>query len=93
MPEGVGSDSLTVNISGGGVAFEVSEPLEPGALLAIEMTLPDYDSAVVSLGRTVWCKDQGEGKYELGMEFWWIGWGDDGAQKAVSGYIKKALEG
>ena len=44
-------------------------------------------------GCTVWCVEQGGGKYELGMEFWWIGWGDDGAQQAVSGYIKKALEG
>jgi hypothetical protein len=92
MPE-VGTDGVTVNISGGGIAFEVSEAVEPGALLAIEMTLPEYESAVVSLGRAVWCREGGGGKYELGMEFWWIGWGDDGAQMAISGYIKKALEG
>jgi hypothetical protein len=28
----------------------------------------------------------------VGMEFWWIGWGDDGAQRAISEYIKSTLE-
>lgn len=86
-----GVDALTVNISGGGVCFEADEAVEPGALLAIELSLEDFDSAVVSLGRAVWCEPRADGNFEVGMEFWWIGWGDDGAQKAISEYIKNEL--
>ncbi len=87
-----GTDALTVNISGGGICFVSAEKLAHDSLLAIELTLPEFDSPVVSLGRTVWCEPLDDGKFEVGMEFWWIGWGDDGAQQAISGYIKKALE-
>jgi len=88
-----GAEALTVNISGGGVAFQVSEAIAPGALLALELTLPEFESPVVSLGRTVWCEPRDNGRFELGLEFWWIGWADDGAQKAISESIKRSLEG
>jgi len=91
LPE-EGSDALTVNISGGGICFQTSEAVEPGVLLAVELSLPDFESAIVSMGRSVWCEPSVEGLYEVGMEFWWIGWGDDGAQKAMSEYIKGELE-
>ncbi|MHC4473634.1 MAG: PilZ domain-containing protein [Planctomycetota bacterium] len=87
-----GTETLTVNISGGGICFATDSPVENGMLLAIELTLPEFQSPVVSLGRTVWCDQRDDGKYEVGMEFWWIGWDDDGAQQAISGYIKKALD-
>jgi hypothetical protein len=90
LPE-EGIDALTVNISGGGICFSSPTPVDPGALLAVELTLPDFSSPVVSFGRAVWCEVDGDA-YKVGMEFWWIGWGDDGAQKAVSDYIKQTLE-
>ncbi len=91
LPE-EGAEGITVNISGGGICFEVGEAIEPGALLAIELTLPEFEAPVVSLGRTVWCEPREGGRFELGLEFWWIGWGDPGAQQAISDYIKTALE-
>lgn len=86
-----GVEALTVNISGGGICFEAPGPVEPGSLLAVELSLPDFESAVVSLGRSVWCEPRADGRYDVGMEFWWIGWGDDGAQKAIAEYIKTEL--
>jgi len=91
LPED-GVEALTVNISGGGICFSSPNDLEVGALLAIELTLPDFNSAVVSFGRTAWCEPGGDGTYQVGLEFWWIGWGDDGAQKAITDYIKSTLE-
>jgi hypothetical protein len=84
--------ALTVNISGGGVRFQSGEPAQAGELLAVELTLPEFADPVIALGRVVWCEPRPEGGHELGMEFWWVGWGDDGAQQAVSGHIRKALE-
>ena len=91
LPED-GIDALTVNISGGGICFNAPDSVEPGGLLAIELTLPDFNSAVVSFGRACWCEPRGDGTFQVGMEFWWIGWGDDGAQRAISEYIKNTLE-
>ncbi|MEN8150252.1 MAG: PilZ domain-containing protein [Planctomycetota bacterium] len=90
LPE-EGVDALTVNISGGGICFSSPSAVEVGTLLAIELTLPDFNSAVVSFGRAVWCEPSG-GKFQVGLEFWWIGWGDDGAQRAITEYIKNTLE-
>ncbi len=87
-----GQEALTVNISGGGIAFQVSESVDAGTLLAIELTLPEFDAPVVSLGRTVWCDPAEDGSFQVGGEFWWIGWGDDGAQRAIADSIRKALE-
>ena len=87
-----GSEAFAVNVSAGGICFEVEEAIAPGVLLAIELILPEFESGVVSLGRTVWCKPAAEGRFEVGLEFWWIGWGDDGAQKAISEHVRQALQ-
>ena len=87
-----GTEAVSVNVSGGGLCFEVQEEINPGVLLAIELVLPDCESGVVALGRTVWCRSAGSGRYEIGLEFWWIGWGDDGAQQAISNHVRQALE-
>ncbi len=87
-----GTEALSVNVSGGGICFLVEEALEPGVLLAIELVLPDAEKGVVSLGRTVWCRPADEGHFEVGLEFWWIGWGDDGAQRAITEHVQNALE-
>ena len=87
-----GTDAVSVNVSGGGICFEVPEPLEPGVLLAVELELPELESGVVSLGRTVWCRPAAGGKFEIGLEFWWIGWGDDGAQQAIADHVRQATQ-
>ena len=85
-------DALTVNISGGGICFAAEEAVEHGTLLAIELLLPEFETPVIALGRVTWCERGEGGRHDVGMEFWWIGWGDDGAQRAISGHIRKALE-
>ena len=90
LPED-GVEALTVNISGGGICFKSPSAVETGSLLAIELTLPEFNSAVVSFGRAVWCEPAGDGSFQVGLEFWWIGWGDDGAQRAITEYIKSTL--
>lgn len=93
--EGILGDSakaLTVNISGGGVCFETEESIPAGSMLAVELDLPDNECPVVSLGRVAWCRPSDSGKFDVGMEFWWVGWGDDSAQKSISDHIKDSLE-
>ncbi len=85
-------EALTVNISGGGIGFAADEEIAVGTLLAVELGLPGYETPVIALGRVTWCEPSTGGRHEVGLEFWWIGWGDDGAQKAISAHIRKALE-
>ena len=87
-----GTEAVCVNVSGGGICFEVEESINDGVLLAVELVLPDCESGVVALGRTVWCRPSASGRYEIGLEFWWIGWGDDGAQQAITKHVRQALE-
>ncbi len=87
-----GTEAVCVNVSGGGICFEVAESINPGVLLAVELVLPDSEGEVVALGRTVWCRPGAGGRYEIGLEFWWIGWGDDGAQQAIADHVRQALE-
>ena len=88
---GEDSEGFTINISGGGVCFSTQKPLEPGQVLAVEMSLPEFESPVVTLGRVAWC-EKGSESFEVGTEFWWIGWGDDDVQQSIGEYIRRALE-
>ena len=83
---------VAVNISGGGMCFSADGPLEPGSMVALEMTLSDLPTPVVSLGRVVWSEPSEEaGKFDVGVEFWWIGWADEEAQNRMLGYINQKL--
>ena len=85
------AESLTRDISEGGVCFTVDQELPPGSLLAVELSIPDFKSDVVALGRSVWCDPVDAGRFEIGLEFWWVGWSDDSAQRAITDHIRDAL--
>ncbi len=82
------------NISGGGMCFSAGRPFEPGAMVALEMSLSELPAPVVSLGRVVWCERaaDGAGGYDVGVEFWWIGWADEEAQGRMLKYIHEKLD-
>jgi len=77
--------SLVVNISGGGLCFEASEALEKDAIVALEINSDDSQE-LLALARVAWCKPRGN-KYDVGAEFWWIGWRDNTAQTTIADFI------
>ena len=83
-------EAMTVNISGGGLCFSSETEMNAGDFVAVELTLPEFPSPVVALARTVFCRPD-QAMFEVGLEFWWVGWGDDTAQRAISQYIKTEL--
>jgi hypothetical protein len=87
---GDGIEGVTVNISGGGLCYRSDVAVELGAFLAVELRLPDFPSPVLALARAASCTSAGA-LYEVGLEFWWVGWGDDSAQRAISDFIKTEL--
>lgn len=87
---GEGMDAITVNISGGGLCYRSEVRVEPGEFLAVEMNLPEFSSPIVAMGRASFCEES-SGGFEVGIEFWWVGWGDDSAQRAIAEYIKTEL--
>ena len=66
------------------------ERVETGDFLAIEMGMPEFTSPVVALGRVAWVASP-SAPCDIGVEFWWVGWGDDSAQRAIADYIKSEL--
>ena len=89
-PPGDGMEAVTVNISGGGLCYRSAERVEPGDFLAVEMAMQEFTSPVVALGRVAWIGAPNP-PCDVGIEFWWVGWGDDSAQRAISDYIKSEL--
>ena len=85
-----GFDARTVNISGGGLCFRADQRVEAGEFVAIEMAMPEFKSPVVALGRVSWVGAAAP-PCDVGVEFWWVGWGDDSAQRAIADYIKSEL--
>jgi hypothetical protein len=79
-------NSLAVNISGGGICFNASEPLAKGSMVALDIQADDLRSSILALAKIKWCKAQRD-QYEVGAEFWWIGWRDSEAQNAVADFI------
>jgi c-di-GMP-binding flagellar brake protein YcgR len=86
--------SLAVNISGGGVCFQSAAKLQPGTMVALELTSPGFQSPVIALAEVVWCKKRLlRGKFEVGAEFHWVGWQSSEAQSAIADYVKQKAEG
>jgi hypothetical protein len=78
--------SLAVNISGGGVCFEATENLQKGILVALDIRSDDFNAPILALAKVVWCKPYGS-RYQVGAEFWWVGWGDEQAQTTIASYV------
>ena len=78
--------SLAVNISGGGLCFEAKEQLAKGSVVALEISANNLESSILGLARVAWCKLRGD-RYEVGAEFWWVGWRDNEAQNNIADYI------
>lgn len=85
-----GTETVTVNISGGGLRFRALESVVPGEFVAIEMMMPEFASPVVALARVAWVEAPAA-PCDVGVEFWWVGWGDDSAQRAIAEFIKSEL--
>jgi len=84
--------SFTVNISGGGVCFEANEEISKGTILALELKSTAFSASIIALAKTTWCKKKGKNdKYDVGAEFWWIGWEDNDAQQSLAEYIIKKI--
>lgn len=78
--------SLAVNISGGGICFAANEKLAKGSVVALEINASNLESSILGLARVAWCKPSGDG-YEVGAEFWWVGWRDNEAQNNIADFI------
>ena len=78
--------SLAVNISGGGICFEANEKLAKGSVVALEINANNLESSILGLARVAWCKPRGD-RYEVGAEFWWVGWRDNETQNHIADYI------
>jgi Tfp pilus assembly protein PilZ len=79
------------NISGGGVCFRAKKDPGVGAMIALSLELPDQPAPVLSIGRVVWSKPLADG-FEIGLEFWWIGWKDEDAQTRIRNFIADRLK-
>lgn len=79
--------SLAVNISGGGLCFTTEEPLDKGSMVALDIDADDLHSSILALAKVKWCKPLSGTTYEIGAEFWWIGWRDNEAQHTVADFI------
>ncbi len=77
---------FTVNISGGGICFTSEAELNTNTMVALELVSEQFPSPILALAKVVWCKQPREG-YEVGAEFWWIGWQNDDAQQSIANYI------
>ena len=79
--------SLAVNISGGGLCFTTEEPLDKGSMVALDIDADDLHSSILALAKIKWCTPLSDTTYEIGAEFWWIGWRDNDAQNTVADFI------
>lgn len=86
-------DSMALNVSGGGVCFSSRQEVKPGSMLALEIQTPGFDMPMIAMAKAVWCKKHRlDDVFELGCEFWWVGWKDNTAQEALADYIKKQTQ-
>ena len=80
--------SITVDISSGGIRFEADEEIPEVTILALELEAHVFPSPIIAVGKAVWCSMQEKkDKYDVGVEFWWMGWQDLDVQQVLTEYI------
>ena len=80
--------SVTKNISAGGLLFISTEMLAPGAIMELNMDLPNSDESIECLARVVRVEDVGS-KYDIGVCFLDL----TGAQRArLEKYVKSEFK-
>ena len=84
------SEGLLQNISGGGVCVRMDENPGTGQLLALTIRLPQMPTSVIALGKAVWTQPV-DGGTDVGIEFWWVGWEDAGAQEQIRNFLSDSL--
>ena len=87
-----GKHGFMQNISGGGVCVVMSEKQTAGEVLALNINLPGFPNGVIALGEVKWCSQREDASaHEVGIEFWWVGWNDQGAQEQIRTFISDRL--
>lgn len=81
-----------MNVSGSGLRFHTDQPVEIGSTLAAEFQIPASQSEIVAVGRVIWSRPADEGGFEVGLEFWWLGWRDENAQRALDDFVRTRLK-
>lgn len=81
-------ETVTQNISAGGVCFETKESLSSGALLKMEIELPRRKELIQSLGKVIWQQKKEEQKHETGVAFFWITEED---RQAINNYVEENI--
>jgi hypothetical protein len=85
--------SLAMNVSGGGVCFTTKSEVPAETMLALEIESPDLEMPIIAMAKAVWCKKRRlDDMFDLGCEFYWVGWKDDSAQKSLADFIKDQTE-
>lgn len=85
--------SLAINVSGGGVCFTTKNEIPTNSLLALEIDSPDLEMPIIAMAKAVWSKKRRlDDMFDLGCEFYWVGWKDDSAQKSLADFIKDQTE-
>ena len=62
-------DTTTVNLSASGMRFRCGDPVESGAVLEIELTIPSVREVLTLSGRVVWSQSVASGVSEVGVQF------------------------
>ena len=46
---------------------------------------------MIALGKVCWSQPLDDGENDIGIEFWWVGWQDPGAQEEIRCFLSERL--
>ncbi len=68
-PEPSTQQTVSKNVSGGGIRAAVDRALDPGAFVGLSIDLPGRQDPAEFFGQVVWCEPQANGRYDVGLRF------------------------
>jgi hypothetical protein len=88
------TNAVMKNLSAGGVCFTSPVYIETRRMLALELDLPGVAGPLLCMGKTIWCQrvETAIPRYEVGVEFWWVGLRDETAQREIHRFLQNALQ-
>ena len=80
-------EAETLNMSASGLCLVAPTALTADSHLAIELSLEGYETAVMAIGRVVWCDREGD-HFRVGVCFAWLREADRAPLQVIADYVK-----
>ncbi|MFQ5843912.1 MAG: PilZ domain-containing protein [Planctomycetota bacterium] len=88
-PKTVAGETMDLSVSG--LCLLAPVGVQPGSIVAIEVSLRGHAAPILAMGKVIWCNGEGPQRHRMGVAFSWVREEDRGALEVISDFVQEHL--